>query len=79
MIKGCQENRLKEDFSLTMSSPETFFFRERCNLAKRFGDLLMLKLFLTLQLRDSILNIELPNISTLINDKPRRIEFINCL
>ena len=79
MIKGCQENRLKEDFSLTMSSPENFFFPERCNLAKRFGDLLMLKLFLTLQPRDSILNIELPNISTLINDKPHRIEFINCL
>ena len=26
MKKGYQENRLKEDFSLTMSSPEFFFF-----------------------------------------------------
>ena len=70
-----QVNCLKEKFSLRMFSPENRFFPSDVFWRNSVCDLLMLKLFLMLQPRDSILYIELPNISTLVSARPHRIVF----
>ena len=45
MKKGYQQNRLKEDFSLTMSSPENFFFFLTAVIWRKFWRFVNVKTF----------------------------------
>ena len=58
---------LKEKFSLRMFSPQNRFFPSAVFWRNSVCDLLILKLFWMLQPTDTILYIELPNISTLLD------------
>ena len=58
---------LKEKFSLRMFSPQNRFFPSAVFWRNSVCDLFMLKLFLMIQPTDTIVYIELPNISTLLD------------